>query len=241
MSDERYDLSYRFHLQGGVVRQVDLTLDARTVDLYYPQGPAGAPWTSLGFHQCSNCPLDTAAVKDCPAATALLPLVEAFSDLLSYEEAEVEVIAPERRFFTHTTIQRALSSLMGLVMAASGCPRTRFFKPMARFHLPFSTEEETFCRAASTYLLGQYFRHLQGDPEATLDLAGLQDIYRQIQIVNRHLADRLRAAIEKDSTVNALVLLDMFAKGMPPAIRESLEEISFLFTPDPMAPGVKEG
>lgn len=231
METDRYEVSYRFELQGGNQRRVDLCIDARTVELIGPAAACHADWTALGFYQCPNCTLDAAVVRDCPAAVAMLPLVESFRDLLSYEEAEVEVITPERRVGCHTSIQRALSSLMGLVLAASGCPRTRFFKPMARFHLPFATEEETFFRAAASYLLGRYFLHQQGASEASHDLSGLQDIYRQLQIVNRHLAERLRAASEKDSAVNALILLDLFARAMPPAIRESLEEIRYLFVP----------
>jgi hypothetical protein len=46
---------------------------------------------------------------------------------------------------------------MGLLIAGSSCPYTHFFKPMARFHLPFANKDETLWRAAATYLLARYF------------------------------------------------------------------------------------
>jgi hypothetical protein len=42
-------------------------------------------------------------------------------------------------------------------VATSGCRYTAYFKPMARFHLPFANEEETAYRAISMYLLSQRF------------------------------------------------------------------------------------
>jgi hypothetical protein len=105
-----------------------------------------------------------------------------------------------------------------------------FFKPMARFHLPLATDEETAYRAVSMYLLAQYFvRQMQG--EGDFDLNGLRDIYKNTQLINRSIADRLRAATEADSSVNAVVALDMFAKGVVYFIDESLEDIRYLFAP----------
>ena len=80
------------------------------------------------------------------------------------------------------------------------------------------------------YLLAQYFLKKDGQ-EADLELDGLKDIYRNMQIVNTSLAERLRAASNVDSTVNALILLDMFAKALPFVINDSLSEIRYLFTP----------
>jgi hypothetical protein len=43
------------------------------------------------------------------------------------------------------------------------------------------------------------------------------------------MAERLRVASSKDSAVNAIVLLDLFAKALPYSIEESLEELRYLF------------
>ena len=119
---------------------------------------------------------------------------------------------------------------MGLIMATSGCPHTSFFKPMARFHLPLASADETIYRATSMYLLAQYFLRKQGQ-ETDLELEGLAKIYHNIQLINKALAERLRAITDKDSAINALILLDIFAQTLPYAIEDSLEEVRYLFTP----------
>ena len=53
----------------------------------------------------------------------------------------------------------AIRSLIGLIMALSGCPHMEFFKPLARFHLPWASLEETTLRSASIYLLMQFFKN----------------------------------------------------------------------------------
>jgi phosphoribosylaminoimidazole-succinocarboxamide synthase len=120
--------------------------------------------------------------------------------------------------------------MMGLIIAASDCPHTVFLKPMARFHLPFSDEVETIYRATSMYLLAQYFKKKEKG-KADFTLIELMDMYDQLHIINTAIASRLRIAGETDSTVNAIVLLDIFTKTLPKAIDESLREIQYLFKP----------
>jgi hypothetical protein len=78
------------------------------------------------------------------------------------------------------------------------------------------------------YLLGQYFRRKEG-LDADLELKGLKKVYDDVQVVNASVAARLRSATEKDSMLNAIVLLDMYAKTLSHAIEQSLEEIRYLF------------
>jgi len=135
----------------------------------------------------------------------------------------------EREIRVTTTAQRATSALLGLISATSGCPYTVYLKPMARFHLPFASEEETIYRAVSMYLLARYFQ--QGE-SGTLDvhLDGLTSIYRNLQIVNAATARRLRAAArEGDTAVNAIILLDLYAKALPAVIADSVDEVRYLF------------
>lgn len=221
-------IEYRFRFPDGRRESYDLQLDPATLELIGDTTAEPPPWTRLAFHQCPNCPLDPARRNHCPAAVALAPLVASCARLVSFDKLAVEVITPERVISNEIPAQRGISSLMGLILAASGCPRTAFFKPMARFHLPLASEEETIYRAASMYLLAQYFLRQQGGA-ADLDLEGLKAIYANLHVVNRTLADRLRQAIEEDSTINALILLDLFAKNMPFVIEDSLEEIRYLF------------
>jgi hypothetical protein len=119
---------------------------------------------------------------------------------------------------------------MGLLIATSGCPHTEYFKPMARFHLPLASRDETDYRAASTYLLAQYFIQREGR-EADFQLEGLKKIYDNIQQVNHSVAERLRAASKADSPVNAIVILDTYARAVPFMLEDSLDYIKYLFDP----------
>ena len=120
--------------------------------------------------------------------------------------------------------------MMGLVIATSGCPHAAFFKPMARFHLPLASKVETIFRATSMYLLAQYFLKNAGKC-ADFELEGLSQIYANMQIINMAVAERLRAATKTDSSVNAIVILDCYAKSLPFAIEKSLEDVRYLFSP----------
>ena len=223
-------VQYRFTLPEGKIEVFDVNMDAETLKMI-DQNPEALPaWTRLEFNQCPNCPLDAKDQPHCPLSVRLVKMVKRFSRLLSHDEVDVEVRTKERTILTKTTAQRGLRSLMGLVMAASDCPFTDFFKPMAYFHLPFANEEETIWRVAGTYLLAQYFLNKEGK-EADLDLKGLVKIYDDIQRVNSALAKRLCEAIEHDSMVNAIILLDVFAKILEPVISESLERIRYLMIP----------
>jgi len=188
------------------------------------------PWTALGFQQCANCPLSAAESPRCPMAVRFVPLVELFGKLHSYEDVEARVETDERTVTKRTTVQRVLRSLMGLLAASSDCPRMSFLRPMAHFHLPFSSGEETVFRVVSTYLLAQYFRIKQGTPVED-GLEGLKKNYRQLQQVNAAMAKRMNAVrIEDcDGAVNALVLLDLFAQSMPDSIDHDLEELQPAF------------
>jgi hypothetical protein len=225
-----FDIRYCFRFPDGRQENYDLKLDAVTLDLLCERPELLPPWTSLDFHRCPNCPLPSQTHPHCPSAAGLVELVTGCSKLPSYDELHVDVITPERTVSKKTSAQRGLSSLMGLIMATSGCPHTSFFKPMARFHLPLASEEETIYRASSMYLLAQYFAHRQG-LDADLELKGLKKIYENIQTINRAMSERLRAASKEDSSVNALIILDILAKTLPYAIKDSLEEIRYLFKP----------
>ena len=89
---------------------------------------------------------------------------------------------------------------------------------------------ETIYRAVSMYMLAQYFLKTEGK-ETDYGLTGLNGIYRNLHEVNTHCAMRLRHGASNDSTVNAVVLLDLLAKSMPYAIEGSLEELGHLFHP----------
>jgi hypothetical protein len=101
---------------------------------------------------------------------------------------------------------------------------------MGRFHLPLATQDETLFRAAASFLLSQYFLKKSGRP-ANLGLEGLVKVYDEIQIVNQSMLERLRSATQTDSTVNGLILLDVYAKFALIDLDECMEDIRRLFDP----------
>ena len=225
-----YQIQYRITLPDGKVEVFDLNFDSQTIDLLNNVPEKLPEWTNLEFEQCSHCPLKPDKSPHCPLAANLVNIINHFDGLMSYQNLQLEVVTTNRTISKKTTAQDALSAMMGLVIPATGCPHTAYFKPMARFHLPLAGADETIYRATSMYLLAQYFLKKQGKvPD--LDFKGLKKIYQNMQILNASIAERLRAASKTDSSVNALVLLDMFTMVLPIAIEESLEEIGYLFKP----------
>ncbi len=201
------------------------------------EAPSGAPattqqgtppWTALAFHQCHNCPLRPEDTPHCPMAQHFAPLLGAFAHRNSYDPVTVEVEFEERMVRKASTVQRAMGSIMGLLAAQSGCPHTTFLRPMAHFHLPFASEEETLYRVASMYLLAQYLRHSEG-LEPDWAMARLKAHYAELQRVNAAMAQRLRASQQEDGAVNAVTLLDLLAKALPYSINEALADIAPVF------------
>jgi len=225
---QNVDIEYIFKFKGKKEKHVHVCLDPQTLDLIV-EIPENLPtWTNLDFHQCPNCLLSIQASPKCPVAVHLVKLIESFEHLQSYDIILVEIMTPERITFNETSAQKGLSSLLGLIMSTCGCPHTDFFKPMARFHLPFANALETTFRAVSMYLTAQYLRRNQG-LNADLELEGLKKIYSNIQIINVAMAERVRTITPKDVALNALVMLDIYAQSVSFAIDESLDEIRHLF------------
>lgn len=185
-------------------------------------------WTSLDYQQCSNCTLNKSSSPFCPVAVNLMPVLNLCSSVASYQTVKLEVLTAERTISGDTTMQRALSSILGLIMATSPCPHTEYLKPMAHFHLPLASEEETIYRSTSMYLLAQYFRRKDG-LDFSLELDHLTAIYQNLQIINKALAKRLKAAVTEDATINAVILLDLLSQAVTWSIEDGLEEIRYLF------------
>lgn len=220
-------ITYKVATPDSRERTFNLELDRDTAQLTSTPNANPPPWTELGFHQCQDCPLDK-GTRHCPAALQLSNVIDGFTDLVSYDQVRVTVDSEERSVIATLSAQQALASLMGLIMASSGCPRTAVFRPMARFHLPFSSESETAYRVASMYLVAQQFKARNGDP-ADFKLEDLESVYRGVHAVNRGMAQRLRAASRQDAIVNAIVLLDVYSSLVPAAIHDILDEVKPAF------------
>lgn len=228
MDTIHYD--YRFTFPNGREEHFQIDLEGPCLTPREPLPPVLPEWTRLEFHQCEECPLSAVSHSHCPLAANLSPVVEQMSDVTSIDQVAVSVLLDERTLTLSATAQEGISSLMGIIVATSGCPITEFFKPMARFHLPFANAEETFYRAASMYMLGQYYRW-QDNLSADLDMKGLFRFYEKVATVNRGMADRIRSIRREDGSVNAIVLLDMFVQGIPHGLDTTLQELKPLFAP----------
>lgn len=224
-------IEYQFSFADGKREVFSLHFDEKTLDPVQKELPDPLPaWTKLSFYQCPNCPLSPAAHPYCPFATNIVNIVRRFDKLVSYDKIHMTIITKERTISQHTSAQQGVSSLLGLVIANSGCPHTAFFRPMTHFHQPLANVEETIFRAASMYLLSQYFAKQEGK-EVSLELEGLKEIYQNIHVVNMAIANRLRAASSSDLPANAVILLDLYAMDFPHRIEKMLTGVRHLFAP----------
>jgi len=230
MGSEPLVIEYRYRLPSQEQETLTLTLDPVSLTPLDPLPNPLPNWTLLSFEQCENCPLSPKEIPVCPLAARLAVLTPLCNKLISFDRVDVEVVTSERTVSAQVNAEQGISSLMGLVSAVSGCPHTSFFRPMARFHLPFATPEETLFRSTGSYLLVEYLRQRQGEAP-NYDMAGLQAIYDQVSEVNRSVAERLRAASRTDSALNAIVQLDYYAQGLSFSLDRSLDQLSEMLAP----------
>ncbi|MDA8243509.1 MAG: hypothetical protein M0025_05255 [Elusimicrobia bacterium] len=202
---------------------IDIQLDSKSLTLI-PSGDLEAPeWARLDFCKCTICPLSSASNKYCPIALNISGVTRMFADRTSVTPVEVRVETEQREYHKKTSLQNALSSLIGIYMSTSGCPVMEPLRPMARHHLPFASVEETAFRSVSTYLLQQYHKHRKGEkPDWDLEL--LRKAYKDIESLNQGITDRVRSASRKDANYNAVIILDAFAKMVPFTIERGLPQ-----------------
>jgi Domain of unknown function (DUF6901) len=225
-----FTITYEFTLADNSEEIFELVFDAQTVELIIDHPVPPPAWTELPHHRCPPCPLKLETHPHCPVALNLATAISRLDRLMSFDRVFVKVISTERRVVQHTSAQEGISSLMGLLIAGSSCPLTHFFKPMARFHLPFANKDETLWRAAATFLLARYFAE-EGLKKSDINLNGLINIYYDVARLNDYIVERVRSATSKDSAVNALVHLDVFAKFLTPPLEDSLNQIKYIFAP----------
>ena len=228
--NEPLRIRYRFDLPDGTQKTLEFSFDPATFKLQNPP-PADPPfWTELKFNRCANCPLNEQDHPHCPAALQMAGALEPLKALVSFDTVGVTVLQFERKVYAETTVQQAMSSVFGLIMATSGCPWTDRLRPMARFHVPFAGETETLYRSVSMYLLAQEFVPVETRGADGGGFAALEDLYRNLHIVNRDMSRRLGAAATTDPARNAIALLDSFTLLLPAALERSLDELQPLFT-----------
>ncbi len=220
---------YRFKFAGGEVRHAGISLDSGTLEIIPDRDVDSPAWAELSCCRCRHCPLDENEHTWCPIAVNMAGIVDLFGASVSHEEVEVEIETEARRYIKRTSLQRGLSSLLGIIMVTSGCPVMDKLRPMVRHHLPFATFEETVYHVLSMYLLAQYFRARSGQ-EPDWQLKGLTKLYRDIKKLNHSFCERLKQAGVQDASVNALIILNNFAELIPLTLNgKNLDDLGRLF------------
>lgn len=232
-----HQIIYEFDMGDGVLKSFELRLDPDSLTLSNAHAETDLPdWTRLEHEQCPHCPLQAEDSPHCPVARSLVDLFDFANAFRSFDKLVVQVKSAERVVVTKNQAQILFGSLLGLLIATSGCPHSAFLRPMARYHLPFAEADETIYRVVSMYLLAQFFRANEGQ-EPDYELTGLVKKYGDLEIVNEHLARRLRTIAKTDATLNAVIALDTYAKMMVSVLEDRAEELKPLFAPylDPEA------
>ncbi len=147
---ENFKIQYHITLPAGQKMFFTFNFDVAKMELSDEIPDSPPSWKKFESNQCPHCPLTVGSHAYCPLALKLVNIIEKFKDLKSYEDIQLEVIKETRTICKKTSLQEALSAMMGLVIPTSGCPETTYFKPMARYHLPLASLDETIYRASAT-------------------------------------------------------------------------------------------
>ncbi|MGK7913590.1 MAG: hypothetical protein AB4050_19220 [Synechococcus sp.] len=202
---------YVFSIQDKPQYEIPISIDRKTLNLIDYSEREYEPWTELHHHQCPNCPLDPTDVKYCPVAANISSAIVQFKDGLSYEATHVTVIGPERTYSKQTDLQRGLNSIFGLIMASSSCPHFQWLKPLARFHLPFASFEETLFRSMSSCTLSELIKHKTvRDIDEICDL--VKHRYEQLAIINAALIERIGHIGKGEADRNAIVTFHSYCQ-----------------------------
>ena len=224
-----FQFHYQFQFLNGQIKDYRISLDPDTLSLIPLASIAEAPeWVHLGYKQCRNCPLDLEVHQNCPIAVNIMELVESFKSVFSYHDCTVVCETAERAYSKKTSVMEGLSAIFGVIMATSDCPVMEFLKPMARFHLPFATIEETTVRTASMYLLAQYFKY-KNQPGMKFDFKTLEKHYSQVQVVNEGLLARINSVGSEDADKNAIVTLHSLSQFLSMEMDYSLSGLEYIF------------
>ena len=226
MEPQRKSIKYIYAIDGGDTHAFDITIHKQPAA---PPTPVNAPeWTKLDFHRCENCSYTQS--DHCPVALALVAPSATIGQMVSHQATTITVHTPERTYSKHTDVQEGLGSMLGLIMATSGCPSTAFFRPAAWFHLPFATFEETLYRIGGMWMLRQYF-HDDKITNLHSIMEQMSPAYQDVNLVNKGIFNRLKAAsiTKMDAPFNAVTILSSFSMMIPFSIDTALDDIRDIF------------
>jgi hypothetical protein len=203
-------IDYQIRKPCGTKIHIPIQLDERGLKRN-PEAAADAPEMPAGVSEYmgEDCRACERHYRHCKAETAIVDVAERFDDLHSTDFITTEVTIEGRTVRLESPAPRALASLMGLLMASSGCPRLIPFRAMALFHQPFATAEENVVRAAGFWLIRCW---TQGTTTEESPFTALQQVWDSLEDVNRHVGEKLLARTTSDAASNGIAFLDVLAK-----------------------------
>ncbi len=214
------NIDYAFKFGDGTTIHITVPLELSPVTAVDEEIPG---WVKLNHEKCSNCTLNGKDHPYCPVALRTFRIAKKFSEIISYERADVTVRVRDRVFSKNLDMNTSLRSLMGLCMALSTCPTMGRMRPMALDHLPFSSLEETAGRVVRFYLFKQFFVMKNGG-EPDWELKGLLNLYQELNISTSAFMERIRSASVKDANLNAVFGLVSFSTFYTMGLSELLDE-----------------
>lgn len=205
--------SYTFTFDNNISKTFEVFVDPANLQLIHKKEAEYPEWTNLSNFACPHCPLNQIENKYCPVAINLKEIIDFFSDMPSFSVADITVETNNRNYFKRTSVQSGVSGVIGIIMPTSGCPITTKLRPMVKFHLPFASIDETEFRVFSMYLFAQYLKHRKGDwPD--WEMKELKILYDDILKMNQNIARRIADLEKKDTSINAVVVLNNFADSV---------------------------
>lgn len=228
MNQNEYWFHYHINMEDGQQTQFHIVLDPESLTMIPVSSGPYPDWTALSYNQCQCCPLSSTTHNHCPIAVNIADLVDRFKNILSHKNCLVVCETVDRTYSKKTSAMEGLTSVFGIIMATSDCPVMNFLKPMARFHLPFSSVEETTARSTSLFLLGQYFEYKKGRVNS-FDFNRLEKNYAKVQLVNEGLLARIRSLGKRDADKNAIITLHSLSQFLSIEMDFSLNTIAHLF------------
>jgi hypothetical protein len=227
---QSFQFFYHFQFKDGQSKDYLVSLAPDTLSFISTVPASKMPeWVRLSYKQCCDCPLSTDHHPNCPIAVNIMELVESFKMVISYDDCLVICKTAERTYSKNTSVMEGLAAIFGVIMATSDCPVMEFLKPMARFHLPFATIEETTVRTVSMYLLAQYFKY-KDQPGMKFDFKVLEKRYQKVQMVNEGLLERINSISSEDADTNAIVTLHSLSQFLSMEINYSLGQLEYIFS-----------
>jgi Domain of unknown function (DUF6901) len=221
--------TYSFGFADGARKEFEVSLDHATLQVVPREERPLPHWTALGYQKCGNCPLSEIDSPRCPVAVNMVEVVEFFRESRSYETADVRVRGQGREYSKRTSLQQAVSSLLGIFMVTSGCPVMNRLRPMVDTHLPFMDPDESTYRTLSMYLTAQFFRSRGGKPP-DWKLERLVPILDECRETNRGFCLRLKSLGIADASLNALSTLNALGEITSLSLEtEDLERWSRIF------------